>query len=185
MKHLVCPSIYGSCSLHFTSSRKIEVNEKYIGRKEKGHRFETQNNNKDVIREWPPIKYQRTSSRIRILFLLKMARARQSSCRCPTLKLEPPSDTIVLMPFGNSEMASIICDFCKASRIASSECIPNKSRFSRTVHPLNNVGTCGITDIEVRSRWSPTSAMFTSSIFIDPRWVSKRRNNVCTIVPEY
>lgn len=51
------------------------------------------------------------SSMRRILLLLRMARARQNSCFCPTLKLLPPSTTLASNPSLNSltESSSWTC----------------------------------------------------------------------------
>ena len=46
------------------------------------------------------------SSRMRILFRLKIALAKQTSCLCPTEKFDPPSLIFVSKPSFNSRTAS-------------------------------------------------------------------------------
>ena len=46
------------------------------------------------------------SSNTKILFPRKIARAKDISCRCPTLKLLPPSYTFVKRPPGRSLISS-------------------------------------------------------------------------------
>ena len=51
------------------------------------------------------------SSITSILFLLSNALAKHISCRCPTLKLEPPSDTSASNLLSNFRTTSLSCTY--------------------------------------------------------------------------
>ena len=61
------------------------------------------------------------SSRTRILFLLSRARARHTSCFCPTLKFAPPSVTTPSRPPSSSSTADFSCT-CVAGETGE-ECV--------------------------------------------------------------
>ena len=122
------------------------------------------------------------SSKTNILLLLRMARARHKSCRWPTEKLLPPSETKEFQPLGSAAITLPRCASSSAFCTASSEWTPNRSKFSRTVQPLNKVGTWGITDIFVRSAWRPSFDTSTPSTRSVPSSASSKRKRVCTTV---
>lgn len=64
------------------------------------------------------------------------ARARQSSCLCPTLNAEPPSPTSLLSPLCKAWIASTICARRSAFHIFASLASPKGSRLFRTVPAL-------------------------------------------------
>lgn len=98
------------------------------------------------------------SSRTRTLESRRSARARQTSCRSPTLRFEPFSliscssffskpETELLRKYKsqaqNSKIHTFKCASLSASQIRSSVASLKGSRFSRKV-PLNKTGSCGM-----------------------------------------
>lgn len=114
------------------------------------------------------------SSSTSILLFLIMARARHKSWRCPTLKLDPPSDTLWLSPAGSSFTTCFSSTSSSAAHNAASGNSPNGSRFSLNI-PENNAGSCGIMEILDRRSWSPIRKVLTPSTCIRPEKGSMRR----------
>lgn len=133
------------------------------------------------------------SSNIRILLFFKIARARQTSCRWPELKFDPPSAIVVSRPsvksliwFFNSTWRSdlsirwlkkdqIILSTCSSDRqISSSLLCPKGSKLSRKL-PTNKIGSCGMIDIFSRNVCRPKVLMSTSSISIAPSVIASSK----------
>uniref|UniRef100_A0A7C9CNJ3 Uncharacterized protein n=1 Tax=Opuntia streptacantha TaxID=393608 RepID=A0A7C9CNJ3_OPUST len=79
------------------------------------------------------------SSRTRILDLRRRARARLSSCRCPTLKFSPASETSVSNPNGFLLTTSFKWALSRASHKSASLCSLKGSRLNLIV-PENKTG---------------------------------------------
>lgn len=115
------------------------------------------------------------SSSTKILLFLMMARARHRSWRCPTLKLDPPSDTLWFSPAGSSSTTCFSSTSARAAHNTASRNSPNGSRFSLS-KPENNAGSCGMIEILDRRSCSPIRMVFTPSMCISPEEGSTRRN---------
>mmetsp|Transcript_21679 Transcript_21679/g.35010 ORF Transcript_21679/g.35010 Transcript_21679/m.35010 type:complete len:216 (-) Transcript_21679:81-728(-) len=99
------------------------------------------------------------SSQRRIFELLKIARAKQTSCFCPELRFPPNS----AMGSCNVSNTARSCTSRRADQIASSSYWSKGSRFCLIV-PENNHGDCGIMLIAFRKGCKPMSPMLTPSI---------------------
>jgi len=121
-----------------------------------------------------PVASSRTSKRGRLM----MARARLSSWRSPTLKLEPPSSSLVSRtPLSSIEDA--MRTSTRAARTWLSSQLPNGSRHSRTVVPARK-GFCGMIDIPPglpRTSARPNLPRSTPSSRMCPDSISTRRNS--------
>jgi len=85
------------------------------------------------------------SSRMSILLLRQIARARAKICLWPREKLPPPDDTgvsSVMRLSSSSDCTLSIPEALKASLSVASSYSPNGSKFSRIV-PLRSSGCCG------------------------------------------
>mmetsp|Transcript_7727 Transcript_7727/g.22313 ORF Transcript_7727/g.22313 Transcript_7727/m.22313 type:complete len:238 (+) Transcript_7727:313-1026(+) len=107
------------------------------------------------------------SSMIRTRAWSRMARARQSSCRSPTLSLPPPWPTSIFKPPA-PRTAPAICTSSSARQISSSEQRSKGSRLSRT-EPLKRKGTCGMTPAPCSRRRDSGSAEVQTPSMKTPR----------------
>lgn len=101
------------------------------------------------------------SSKMRIGFFLTMARARHTSCLCPTLMLLPPSLT------GSSSPISLSSTSSKARHKTASSIWSKGSRFFRSF-PENRNGSWGIILMWLRRSCRPISPVFMPSISMTP-----------------
>ena len=69
------------------------------------------------------------SSRIKILFFLRMALAKQTNCLCPTDRFDPPSLIFVSKPSFNSSMGLLKWAWFRASQISTSLYSSKGSKF--------------------------------------------------------
>mmetsp|Transcript_13570 Transcript_13570/g.28638 ORF Transcript_13570/g.28638 Transcript_13570/m.28638 type:complete len:241 (+) Transcript_13570:169-891(+) len=95
-----------------------------------------------------------------------MARARHTSCRCPTLKFSPYSATVQLSPPSSSTTSSIPT-LASAARRSSSECSWNGSTLKRK-SPEKSTESCGMIEMRLRRARRLTLPSSTPSTTIDP-----------------
>ena len=69
------------------------------------------------------------SSRIKILFFLRMALAKQTNCLCPTDRFDPPSLIFVSKPCFNSSVVLLKWAWFRASQISTSLYSTKGSKF--------------------------------------------------------
>mmetsp|Transcript_21951 Transcript_21951/g.39492 ORF Transcript_21951/g.39492 Transcript_21951/m.39492 type:complete len:223 (+) Transcript_21951:17-685(+) len=124
------------------------------------------------------------SSRIRKDVHRSNARARQKSCRCPTLKFSPPASTTSCRPRGSLETTAFRPHRSSAVQIRSSSWSPNMSRHCRTV-PANRVGSCGMMVMLDRSVCSGSSATSTppTSTWPPQHGTSRKRAEMRLLLP--
>lgn len=135
------------------------------------------------------------------LLFLRMALARQISYFYPTENTEFTSVMSVFRPFISmwstslfsfllncfltvfSSFSMYVLKFTSERTFKSSSSLNslNGSRFLRMV-PLNTKGYCGIIDIFLRSKWSPTSQLFTPEKVIFPYSSSVILNRLYSIL---
>jgi len=114
------------------------------------------------------------SSRITILFFLRIARQIQINCRSPLLRFLPPSVIFMLTPLFSS---LVLLEFrykrsskpalTNRSRTLSSETCSKGSRLNLSV-PVKSVGSYGITVTFLRRTYRSSFEISTPSISISP-----------------
>mmetsp|Transcript_23229 Transcript_23229/g.65812 ORF Transcript_23229/g.65812 Transcript_23229/m.65812 type:complete len:216 (-) Transcript_23229:654-1301(-) len=117
------------------------------------------------------------SSRSSTFGFANSARAKFSSCRSPTEKFEPPSATSVSSASSEDASGETRRTETSASRMASSDDVPNGSTHSRKVVPAMK-GSCGMMLMppgRPRTSFRPILAKSTSSNKIRPDSISVRR----------
>mmetsp|Transcript_6989 Transcript_6989/g.19774 ORF Transcript_6989/g.19774 Transcript_6989/m.19774 type:complete len:204 (-) Transcript_6989:3321-3932(-) len=104
-------------------------------------------------------------------------RARQSSWRCPKLRLPPSAAMGVQMPYSICLMVSAICTISKPRMISWSGYSQKGSRFSRT-EVCRSTGSWGTRPTACRKVSSPMSRVSTPLIKIFPSRGSKMRRRL-------
>jgi len=114
------------------------------------------------------------SSRMTILFFLRIARQIQINCRSPLLKFFPPSVIFKLTPlFSSFVVLAFLYNkssnpaFYNKSKILSSETYSNGSKLNFSV-PVNSVGSYGITVTFFRKIYKSIFEISMPSISIEP-----------------
>ena len=107
------------------------------------------------------------SSKTRIRFLRRIARAKHTSCLCPTDRLDPPSEIFKSNPEHKLEMVSFSFAASSALHSTSSLYSPNGSRFFRK-EPENKTGSWGMMEIFERKSCRPMVLVSIPSIKICP-----------------
>mmetsp|Transcript_694 Transcript_694/g.1170 ORF Transcript_694/g.1170 Transcript_694/m.1170 type:complete len:236 (-) Transcript_694:952-1659(-) len=107
------------------------------------------------------------SSKTRTLDWRSRARARQSSCLCPTLKFSPPSATVLSSLSGICCTADFRCACSNTCQRSASLYVPKGSKLERMV-PLNNTGSCGMILSLDRRSCIPMEQISTPSSDTDP-----------------
>mmetsp|Transcript_2782 Transcript_2782/g.8970 ORF Transcript_2782/g.8970 Transcript_2782/m.8970 type:complete len:226 (-) Transcript_2782:963-1640(-) len=116
------------------------------------------------------------SSSTRMRFCRSSARARASSCRCPTEKLLPPSLTAASRPPSMARTTESICAVASAAHISTSFALPNGSMLYRTV-PTNKVGSCGMMEMAARRSVRPKVPTSMPSMVMRPDASSTMRSS--------
>lgn len=106
--------------------------------------------------------------------LLRSDLARQSSWRCPTLKLAPYSATKLSIPFVRLLIFLLKWTLDMASLISASVCRSKGSRFSLIV-PLKSTGSCQSIKLSMwREGFQMRSTPLVYSIILGPIWISRK-----------
>ena len=117
------------------------------------------------------------SSSARMEASCSRALAKQSSCRCPTEKLSPPSLMAIPRPPAAPLTCSESCTRRSTSQTAASACLSKGSRLPRR-EPLKSTGSCGMIASCRRRVSTPMCEMSTPPIVMRPAMVSIMRKSV-------